>query len=118
MSTISWSYSAAGAGDAKASPAEACTMVVENVRAAWCREDERGEKEDLAWCWATNLELQSGALGPALATMLRDAARAKLRLAMKLIVCGVRGRKSEEERVPGLQQLSQWLFGERRSVHC
>jgi hypothetical protein len=83
MSTISWSYSAAGAGDAKASPAEACTMVVENARAVLCRENERlEEKEDLAACWATNLlELRSGAL----TMVLRAAALAKLRLAMALI---------------------------------
>lgn len=91
-------------------------MVVEKVRAALCREDERGEKEDLAWCWATNLELQSGALGPALAAILRDAARAKLRLAMKLIVCGVRGEVDEEERVSALQQLSNACLGERKSA--
>ena len=84
MSTISWSYSAAEAGAAKASPAEACTMVVENARAVLYLEDGRWEKEaeDLAECWATNLELvRSGAL----TMLLRAAARAKLRLAMALI---------------------------------
>lgn len=98
MSTISWSYSAAGAGDAKASPADACTMVVENVRAALCRAEGREEeKEDLVACWATNLaEVRSGAL-----TMLvRVAALAKLRLAMALIAGGI-GRLGEEGRGRG-----------------
>ena len=85
MSTISWSYWAAGAGDAKASPAEACTMVVENARAVLCRREEMEEEEDLEECWASNVvELaRSGAL-----TMLRGAAAAlaKLRRAMALIV--------------------------------
>jgi hypothetical protein len=88
MSTISWSYSAAGAGDAKASPAEACTMVVEKARAVVCRADGREEKEeveDLVLCWATNLELvRSGAL-TMLLLLRAAAARAKLRLAMALI---------------------------------
>jgi hypothetical protein len=85
MSTISWSYWAAGAGAAKASPAEACTMVVEKARAEVCRDVEgKREAEDLAWCWV-NLELQSGALGLALATRLRVDALAKLREAMKLM---------------------------------
>ena len=82
MSTISWSYWAAGAGDAKASPAEACTMVVENVRAVLCRREEK--EDDLAECWASNVVelVRSGAL-----TMLRGAAAAlaKLRRAMALI---------------------------------
>jgi hypothetical protein len=110
MSTISWSYSAAGAGDAKASPAEACTMVVENARAVLCRENERlEEKEDLAACWATNLlELRSGAL----TMVLRAAALAKLRLAMALIVRGLRsllegrGRKRDDDCTA---TTSQWL---------
>lgn len=61
-------------------------MVVENVRAALCRADGRREKEDLAECWATNLELvRSGALP----MLLRAAALAKLRLAMALIAGGM-----------------------------
>jgi hypothetical protein len=56
MSTISWSYWAAGAGAAKASPFSACTMaagVVEKQRADVCL-DVEGKREvaDLAWCWA------------------------------------------------------------------
>ena len=90
MSTISWSYWAAGAGAAKASPADACTMVVEKQRADVCLDVEgRREVEDLAWCWVI-LELQSGALGLALAMRLRVDALAKLREAMKLmsVECG------------------------------
>lgn len=94
MSTISWSYWAAGAGDAKASPAEACTMVVENARAVLCRREEK--EEVLAECWASNVELvRSGAL-----TTLRGAAAAalaKLRRAMALIA-GVGSVKREERR--------------------
>jgi hypothetical protein len=60
-------------------------MVVEKQRAGVCRDvEESKEAEDLAWCWA-NLELQSGALGLALAMRLRVVARAKLREAMKLM---------------------------------
>ena len=109
MSTISWSYWAAGAGDAKASPAEACTMVVENARAAVCRVDGREEKmEDLAECWASNLELvRSGALTTVL---LRTAALAKLRLAMALIAGGtMEGRGSEGRDDDCSTTTSQWL---------
>lgn len=115
MSTISWSYSAAGAGAAKASPAEACTMVVEKQRAEVCRGvEERKEDEDLGWCWA-NRELQSGAaLGPALATRLRVDARAKLREAMKLMSGGCEGGEGDCIAVKTTQFYnSQWLWEER-----
>jgi hypothetical protein len=124
MSTISWSYSAAGAGDAKASPAEACTMVVENARAVLCREKERleEEKEDLAACWATNLlELRSGAL----TMLLRAAALAKLRLAMALIVRRLRSLLEGEggrETTTALQRLlngyggRKWVVVEEREL--
>jgi hypothetical protein len=60
-------------------------MVVEKARAEVCRDVEgKREAEDLAWCWV-NLELQSGALGLALAMRLRVDALAKLREAMKLM---------------------------------
>lgn len=63
-------------------------MVVENVRAVLCRAEGRKlEKEDLAVCWATNLEeVRSGALTMVLRAA---AARAKLRLAMALIAGGL-----------------------------
>jgi hypothetical protein len=86
-------------------------MVVENARAVLCRENERleEEKEDLAACWATNLlELRSGAL----TMLLRAAALAKLRLAMALIVRGLRsllegrGRKGDDDCTA---TTSQWL---------
>jgi hypothetical protein len=115
MSTISWSYSAAGAGDAKASPAEACTMVVEKARAVLCRENERleEEKEDLAACWATNLlELRSGAL----TMVLRAAALAKLRLAMALIVRGLKSLLEGEggrETTTALQRLLNGYRGRK-----
>jgi hypothetical protein len=60
-------------------------MVVEKQRADVCRDVcRKSELEDLAWCWV-NLELQSGALGLALAMRLRVDALAKLREAMKLM---------------------------------
>ena len=115
MSTISLSYWAAGAGDAKASPAEACTMVVENVRAVLCRREEK--EEGLAECWASNVELvRSGAL-----TMLRGAAAAalaKLRRAMALI-SGLedeawRGKNNgrQREEIDCSATTSQWQRGE------
>lgn len=82
-------------------------MVVENERAAvlLLRSEGREEREDLVVvCWA-NLELvESGAaaLGPLLAMMLLlNAALAKERLAMKLIIGEVMWWRRGEKRKSG-----------------
>lgn len=86
-------------------------MVVENVRAVLCRALGRKlEKEDLAVCWATNLEeeVRSGALTMELRAA---AARAKLRLAMALIAGGLEslGGRSDYLEDDCTATTSQWL---------
>jgi hypothetical protein len=87
-------------------------MVVENARTEVCREvvrKEEAEREDLADCWATNLEEQrSGAL----TMLLRAAALAKLRLAMALIAGEIRsleGKRRKRKR-NCTATTSQWLW--------